>query len=287
MSQSLQQSLKECQDRIDRHMESYLSERSELGPGLAKLEEAVRYSALAGGKRFRPALSLFTAEALNQPQDKAVAYGLAVEMIHTYSLIHDDLPCMDNDVERRGKPTNHVVFGEDIALLAGDALLTEAFFAISSAYTDQPAQAVLAIRELSQAAGVRGMVGGQALDLWAQREKIPAEQLRTLHEMKTGALIEAAVLGAAHLCGASSKELKDLREFSKGLGLAFQVADDILDFSEGEEQELGNFATVIGLPATRTLLEELTEQALSSLASWGESAELLREVARFNRSREV
>lgn len=272
---------------IDAAVESYFERRYQVSPGMEKLEEAVRYSVFAGGKRFRPALSLLTAEAIGAPMDSVIPYALAVEFVHTYSLIHDDLPCMDNDDERRGKPTNHKVFGEDIALLAGDALLTEAFFIISDSYQDRSGEALQALRQLARASGLQGMVGGQATDLWAQKEKVELPVLQTMHAMKTGALIEAAVLGAAHLCAANRNQFQELQEFAAPLGLAFQVADDILDALPGEEQELGSYCALMGQQHARKFLEELSEQSLAALSSWDSRAEPLRDVVRFNRDREV
>lgn len=277
--------LEECRRLIDAEMDRYFQVADDAGPGIKKLEESIRYSVTEGGKRFRPALSLFTAKALGRPYAIALPYALAVEFVHTYSLIHDDLPCMDDDDERRGRSTNHKVFGEATALLAGDALLTEAFVLISKSGHENPVGALRSIEVLSSAAGRKGMVGGQAEDLLAQREKVTEEALRQLHQMKTGALIEASVVGAAHLCGATSQQLESLTAYARNLGLAFQVADDLLDFVGKEE--LGNYCALWGVEKTKSFLKDLTASALDHLSSWGEAAELLREVVRFNSSRRV
>ncbi len=255
------------------------------------LLKAVRYSVLQeGGKRFRPALAMLTAEALGFPAERVLPYASAVECIHTYSLIHDDLPAMDNDDFRRGQPTNHKVFGEATALLAGDSLLTEAFHIIASAYADEPLVGLKAVAELAQAAGVWGMVGGQAMDMAAQTylETSGAaptrESVELMHRLKTGALIRSAAVGAGILCSANPQQLKDLKKFSENLGLAFQVTDDILDY-DPNKIEAGSYPALLGLEGTKAFLAQLTEDCLSSLESWSKLAEPLRELARFNQSR--
>ena len=208
---------------------------------------------------------------------------MSVEFVHTYSLIHDDLPCMDDDDERRGKPTNHKVFGEDVALIAGDALLTEAFHILATSYSDAELVRSL-VRNLSRASGYRGMVGGQAIDLVAQKTGISTGKLRLLHEMKTGALIQVSVEGASLIASTSAKNSERLSGFGSLVGLAFQVADDLLDYS-AEGPEKGNYATVTGLVETQLFLRELTQQALLCLEPWGEKAEVLRDIVEFNAQR--
>ncbi len=256
-----------------------------LPSGLNNLLDAIRYSLLQqGGKRFRPALAMMTAEALGFSAERTLAYASAVECVHTYSLIHDDLPAMDNDDYRRGLPTNHKVFGEATAILAGDALLTEAFHLITSFYGAEPSVCVGAISELSRAAGLYGMVGGQAIDLRAKDKLITFDELQTMHRLKTGALIRSAAVGAAHVCFATTQQIKEIRTYSSALGLAFQVADDILDHVP-EKPEPGSYPALLGLDQTKAHLASLTENCLSAMESWGTRAEPLRELARYNRAR--
>ncbi|MBI4556232.1 MAG: polyprenyl synthetase family protein, partial [Candidatus Hydrogenedentes bacterium] len=193
------------------------------------LRDAMRYSLFAGGKRLRPALVLGTAEAICGDDTVALPAACAIEMVHTYSLIHDDLPSMDNDDLRRGKPTSHKVYGEAMAILAGDALLTMAF--------DIAAQTGHAsiVREIAQAAGAEGMAGGQVLDLESEDKRLTLEELQRLHACKTGALIRVAVRCGAILAGADAGELEVLTRYGEHIGLAFQIADDILNVTGSEE----------------------------------------------------
>jgi geranylgeranyl diphosphate synthase type II len=256
-----------------------------LPPGLGELMASIRYSALQeGGKRFRPVLTMLAAEALGEKPELVLPFAAALECVHTYSLIHDDLPAMDNDDFRRGQPTNHKKFNEATAILAGDALLTEAFVMVSQAYRETPAQGLRAVAELATAAGLVGMVGGQAVDMAAKKEAIAINELRTMHRLKTGALIRVAAVAAATLCGASSSQRSDLEAYADSLGLAFQVADDILDF-DPERPEPGSYPALLGIEKTRLHLDELTDSCLASLASWPATAEPLRAIAQYNRSR--
>lgn len=256
-----------------------------LPAGLETLLRAIRYSALQeGGKRFRPALAMMTAEALGYSSDRVLALSAAVECIHTYSLIHDDLPSMDNDDFRRGQPTNHRVFGEAIAILAGDALLTEAFRMLAGHYRSEPMACIQAIEELSFAAGSCGMVGGQAIDLRAKSSDVTLDEVQMMHRLKTGALIRATAVGAAHLCFASVEQVAQIRTYASSLGLAFQVTDDILDYNP-ERPEPGSYPSLIGLDQAKAHLADLTERCLSAVESWGSRAEPLRELARYNRAR--
>lgn len=253
--------------------------------GLEGLMASVRYSTLQeGGKRFRPALAMLTAEALGFSSDRVMPFAAAVECVHTYSLIHDDLPPMDNDDYRRGLPTNHKIYGEATAILAGDALLTEAFFILTQHYKSEPAACVNAVEELSFAAGLYGMVGGQAIDLRAKANELQFDELQTMHRLKTGALIRAAAVGAAHLCFATAERVAQIRAYSSALGLAFQVADDMLDHNP-DNPEPGSYAALLGLEQTKAHLVDLTEHCLSAIESWGARAEPLRELARYNRLR--
>lgn len=253
--------------------------------GWQRLISAIRYSLLQeGAKRFRPTLAMLVADALGAERERVMPYAAAVECVHTYSLIHDDLPAMDNDDFRRGLPTNHKKFGEATAILAGDALLTDAFAIIGEAYAGMPDLALRAIVELSKAAGSQGMVGGQAIDMAAKKTALDLEDLRLLHLLKTGALIRAAAVGAAIVSEATEIQIEDLSDFSSSLGLAFQVADDLLDYSQ-ERPESGSYCALLGPEKTREFLIELTDEALESIIDWDEKADSLRALAEFNRDR--
>lgn len=251
--------------------------------GVRRLEDSMRYGVLGGGKRFRPLLSVLVAQTLGQPEKRVLPLGAAVEFIHSYSLIHDDLPSMDNDEQRRGRPTNHKIYGETIALLAGDALQPEAFQRIGRAYESQPEIAVELILLLSEAIGVRGMVGGQAIDLEVS-EKPPLSSLYALHAMKTGALIRVSVEGAAVVCGASKEVRKNLREFGEKLGLAFQLADDLLDHKPGDPERSG-FPYIMGTDGTKSHLDQITRRAIETLDLLGEAAKGLKDLTKWNAGR--
>jgi geranylgeranyl diphosphate synthase type II len=198
-------------------------------PGTAGLADAMRYSLLAGGKRIRPVLALATAVAIGRPPASVLPLAAALELIHTYSLIHDDLPAMDDDDMRRGKPTCHKAFGENVAILAGDGLYAEAFALLLSEQQGEPANVLAAARELAQATGVRGMVGGQFIDV-AETAPAGPDGLRRLHELKTGKLIAASVGCVLELGGNLEREtISGFRAFASELGVLFQIVDDILD----------------------------------------------------------
>lgn len=267
-------------DLIDVHLRSVM--RFQAHSGLAQLEhfyDSLTYSLFSDGKRFRPLLSVLTAKALGRPPEQVLPMAAAVELIHTYSLIHDDLPCMDNDDLRRGRPTNHKIFGESGALLAGDGLLTLAFGVLAQAPSPAAAQACAL---LSEAAGPRGMVGGQALDIEADKPGL--ELLKEIHARKTGRLIRVAVQGAAVLCQATPGQIEALTTFGEELGLAFQLADDLQDFNP-EKPEKVNFASTLGLAETIRHLEESSQDALAAIAELPASADGLREMIRLNRER--
>lgn len=271
-------------DIINNYIETYLREMGiSSSKSVELLREAMTYSAMNGGKRFRPLLALLVGELLGGTPDKVLPFAVAVEFIHTYSLIHDDLPCMDNDDIRRGKPTNHKVYGEDFALLAGDALLTESFSLISSAYMDSDFVVGRLVSLLSHAAGIRGMVGGQAIDLKSISKKITLDELSEMHNLKTGALIAVAVEGAAVLAGANIEQLNHLKKFGSRLGLAFQVADDILDHHEAD-QEGRSFTGHLGLEGAQDFLNSVSTESLESLQAAGGS-ELLEALVKFNLER--
>jgi geranylgeranyl diphosphate synthase type II len=235
------------------------------------LEEAMRYSLLAGGKRIRPVLALATAGAVGLDQSSVLPLAAALELIHTYSLIHDDLPAMDDDDLRRGRPTCHVKFGEDVAILAGDALYAEAFHHLLTAQAGEPARVLAAARELAAATGVDGMVGGQYLDV-AGVSATPAD-LRRLHELKTGRLIAASVVCVLLLAGAADAEetLAGWRRFAGELGVLFQIVDDILDVT-GTDEGLGKPQGSDERHGKRTYVSEFGLQGARKLAAECHSA---------------
>jgi geranylgeranyl diphosphate synthase, type II len=260
----------DLQEKVDGYLESL---RFAKEPGTTRLEEAMRYSLLAGGKRIRPVLALATAEALGRDPGDALPLAAAIEMIHTYSLIHDDLPAMDDDELRRGKPTCHVEFGEDVAILAGDGLFAEALRLALGEQPGKPAHVLAAVRELVGAAGVGGMVGGQYLDVAGSE----GASLRHLHELKTGALITASVCSVLALDGMDGPATIPYRRFAAELGVVFQIVDDILDVT-GDEAEIGKprgsdqrhgkatYVSVHGLERARELARESHAKARAALA---------------------
>ena len=273
---------------LQRRVDDYLEGLSfEIGAGQdERLEEAMRYSLLAGGKRIRPVLAMATAEALGQDPDEVLPLAAAIEMVHTYSLIHDDLPAMDDDELRRGQPTCHVAFGEDVAILAGDGLFAEALHLVLSKQEGEPANVLAAATELVAAAGVRGMVGGQYLDVAGAG----ADQLRTLHELKTGALIAASVGCVLALAGVHRPATMPFRRFAAELGVVFQIVDDILDVT-GDEAELGKprgsderhgkatYVSVYGLERARELARESHAKAREALSGAEASTMTLGQIA--------
>ncbi|MCB0420971.1 MAG: polyprenyl synthetase family protein [Bdellovibrionales bacterium] len=264
-----------------------LNERSAEHPEWRKLYESMRYSLKNGGKRFRPALSMITAQVLGKDPKRILPFAVAVEMIHTYSLIHDDLPLLDNDRERRGQPTNHVVFGEPMALLAGDALQSWAFELIATSNDhSHPVATLKALGVLAKASGVDGMVGGQVIDIailnGAERT---IDDLKRMHQMKTGALITAAVEGAAILCEADFEEQRLLREYAQWTGLAFQLSDDILDY-EPQYPERSGYPSILGLEATRIALREAVQAARDCLSRLQRDTKVLEQIVEFNLNRE-
>jgi geranylgeranyl diphosphate synthase type II len=257
-----------------------------------RLRDAMRYSLEAGGKRLRPILCFAGAESVGGSADKVMPAAVALEMIHTFSLIHDDLPAMDDDSLRRGKPTNHKVFGEATAILAGDGLLAEAFYVLADARGADSGLLIGTILDIAKAAGGRGMTGGQVIDIESTGKKIGEAELAKLHLYKTGALIKASVMSGARLCGASESDLDSLEKYGEAIGLAFQIADDILDVEGDQEligkdvgsdegQEKSTYPAVIGIEASRRQAEALVAQAISALEGFGERGEPLRLIARY------
>ena len=256
-----------------------------------KLMEAMQYSLMAGGKRLRPVLTLSTAEMFGKAPQEVLAYACSIEMIHTYSLIHDDLPAMDNDDYRRGKLTNHKVFGEAMAILAGDALLNLAYEnMIKDAMTSNNSRKLEAMGIIAEYAGAFGMIGGQVIDLESEGKKVESDKLKTMHRLKTGALIKAPVESAAVICGANDKELKLLSNYATNLGLAFQIKDDILDV-EGTIEDMGKkpgsdalcekstYVTMYGLDKSKKLLEDVTNEGVSFLEAFDTRGQFLKELA--------
>ena len=261
----------------------------------ATIHRAVRYSLFAGGKRIRPVLVLAAGDAVGSDPAETMPLACAVEMIHTYSLIHDDLPAMDNDDLRRGKPTSHKVFGEAIAILAGDALLTRAFHMMAEVPVGGDGERVrrrlAASAVLGEACGMAGLIGGQVVDLESEGRAVDAASLERLHRAKTGALLGACVRGGAILGGASEQDLERLTRYASAIGLAFQVVDDLLDATEGAERlgktagkdqaaKKATYVGVHGLDRARAMAAELRTQALEAIAPLGPRGSLLGDLAR-------
>jgi geranylgeranyl diphosphate synthase type II len=258
--------LSQKKEAIDKELERVLS------PGESLLHQAMRYSVLGGGKRFRPLLLLSTAEEFGARLEDALPYACAVELIHNYSLVHDDLPSMDDDDVRRGKPTCHKAFGEDIALLAGDALLTLAFEVVSSSRLDQNSEAktkkVKAVAELGRYAGTEGMIGGQLLDITLTPDNISQELFHELVQKKTGALITASVRIGAILGDANASQLDAITQYGKSIGLAFQTKDDLADAGEDAKRTdvyRPNSVSLFGLDKARQRLETFVSEGLQAL----------------------
>jgi geranylgeranyl diphosphate synthase type II len=276
---------------VEEALQRYLPDKDSVPQ---ELHSAVHYSVFAGGKRIRPILCLAAAEACGGDMAPAMPAACALELIHTYSLIHDDLPAMDNDDFRRGKPTSHKVFGEAVAILAGDALLTEAFVLLSRAEKVRLAaeRRLAVIQEIASAAGIAGMVGGQALDIRAVKIQPDFTGLTDIHRRKTGALIVAAVKSGAILAGASDEKIQALGVYGSHIGIAFQIADDILNV-EGDSMRMGKktgsdaalgkvtYPSLLGLEVARAKLAEHTEAALAGIAAFDSRALPLRVIANY------
>lgn len=254
---------------------------------------AMDYSVRAGGKRLRPVIMLMMARLLGAAESDVMPFACALEMIHTYSLIHDDLPAMDNDDLRRGKPTNHKVFGEAMAILAGDSLLNLAAETVAKSEYSVPANRVLAaMGELFTASGAKGMIGGQVIDMESEDKKIPLDTLQKLHLLKTGALLRAAGRCAAVIAGASAEQMAAVTGYCDNLGIAFQIQDDLLDVY-GSTEELGKavgsdaangkttYVTLCGVEKSEQLAKEHTQKAIEYLAIFGEGASELVGLAEY------
>jgi farnesyl diphosphate synthase len=288
--------LKECVDDVGRELNAVLPVAD--GPE-GRVHEAMRYATLVGGKRLRPFLVLTSADLFGVARASSLRVAAAVELIHTYSLIHDDLPCMDDDDLRRGQPTVHIKFDEATAVLAGDALLTLAFEVLGDAGCHpDPVVRVKLVVALAEAAGAHGMVAGQMIDLIAENSDLDVNTITRLQQLKTGALIAFSCEAGAILGRASDPLRHALHAYAHDLGLAFQIADDLLD-AEGDAEAIGKavgkddargkatFVSVLGIERAKTQARMLAEQAASHLEPFAEKADLLREVAAFVVDRKI
>lgn len=289
---SLDDYLKARKKIVDEALDRYLPGEDTFPSSIFK---SVRYSVFAGGKRIRPILCMGSAEAVGGNIEEVLPVACALELIHTYSLIHDDLPVMDDDDYRRGKLTNHKVFGEDIAILAGDALLTEAFRLMSKkefAGKTPPDRLLSVISDISEAAGFLGMVGGQIVDIQSEGKKVGEETLNYIHTHKTGAMITTSIRAGAIISGAGNNEIDALSDYGRHIGLAFQIADDILDV-EGNQETLGKdigsdrkrgkvtFPAIFGMEKSRRKARDLVNKALADIAQFDSRAEPLRMIATY------
>lgn len=281
-------------------IESYLFDYIKMQDNLQnRIYDAMLYSLKAGGKRIRPVLALACTELLDGSEKEIVPYACALEFIHTYSLIHDDLPCMDNDDFRRGKLTSHKVYGEAIALLAGDALLNLAYETITDAIitsSQNTAQKLRALKLIAEASGTSGMIGGQVIDMESGYKKINPEALEHMHRLKTGALIRAAVLAPALIFGASEKQIERLALYAGNIGLAFQIKDDIMDVESsfeimgkpsGSDEKAGKttYVSLYGIKNAEAMLNSATMKAIEALSLFGSRAAFLVELALYIQKR--
>ncbi|PAE90358.1 polyprenyl synthetase family protein [Shouchella clausii] len=289
MSALFQTFLEEARQLVDKKLPEYVRELE----AEHRLKEAMLYSLEAGGKRVRPVLLLAVLEAYNQPILHGLDTACAIEMVHTYSLVHDDLPAMDDDDLRRGQPTNHKVFGEATAILAGDALLTQSFALIANADTPLSAKTkVSIIAALSKAAGASGMVGGQLADMFAEGKQLTVEQLANVHKRKTGELLAFSIEAGALIAGVSNEERSKLNEFGQEIGLLFQIKDDILDV-EGDSIAIGKpvgsdavnnkstYPGLLGLDGAKTMLHTHYDRALQVLDELYLRGTLLEDLAKY------
>jgi geranylgeranyl diphosphate synthase type II len=273
-------------------LDNFLSERLDSLAGSSRLAEAMRYSLMAGGKRLRPSLCLAAGEAVGGKAQMVMPVAGAIEIIHTYSLIHDDLPAMDDDELRRGQKTCHVAFDEATAILAGDALLTMAFQVLADMPAGRPELALKVIRLIASAAGPSGMVQGQMLDMQSEGRQLTLRDLQHLHALKTGAMIEAAPVAGAIAAEGDPAQVNALGAYGRAIGLAFQVVDDILNV-EGDPAVMGkaagtdrsrrknSFPALLGLEKSKEFAQNLVQSAVEALAGFGSEAEALRAIARY------
>ena len=279
---------------VDAALDAFLPKAKEKP---ATIHQAMRYSVFAGGKRLRPILCLAAAEACGGDPESAMPPACAVEILHTYSLVHDDLPCMDDDDLRRGRPTCHKVYGEGMAVLTGDALLTEAFLIVSQTPAAKRYPAASYVMELALTGGSTKLIGGQVMDLEGEGKKLTKAQLVKIHESKTAALLTTSIRLGAMSANATDKQLEALSVFGCALGLAFQVIDDILDVTASTEVlgktagkdvavEKATYPAILGLEKSRKEAAKLTKQAMDALQPLGKKAQRLREIAEYLLKRE-
>ncbi len=276
--------IKQLKELVDNYLSNYFKDK---GSYNSLIYDAASYSLNVGGKRIRPILFMLVYFMYKGEDKEIIDMAAAIEMIHTYSLIHDDLPCMDNDDLRRGKPTNHKVYGENIAVLAGDALLNEAMILLMDFSIKHGKDALVAAREIAYAAGADGMIGGQVVDIINEGKRISKEELNYMHLKKTGELIRASIVAGAILAEADKSEIDLLNKFGMNLGLAFQIKDDILDVT-GDVEKLGkntladvnksNFITMYGLEECKVMCEDLTAECITILDKISVNTDILKEL---------
>jgi geranylgeranyl diphosphate synthase type II len=280
---------------VEAQLESYMKEEAEI----PVIIEAMRYSLLAGGKRLRPILAIMACELFDGDIKEVLPFACGIEMIHTYSLIHDDLPAMDNDDYRRGKLTNHKVFGEGFAILAGDALLNKAFEVMHQALIKNPRlEYIKAAAYISKASGTEGMIGGQCIDLHYENKQIDLALLNAMHDKKTGAMIIAPLVAGAFIAGAKEEDVQRLEKFGQLIGLAFQVSDDILDV-EGSSEKLGKktgsdasnnkstFVSCYGLDKSKEMAKSIIKEAQNIIDLYGNKGLLLKELSNYIIERDI
>ena len=286
----IRQYLKEKKEIVDNALKMYFLDAKD--EPLKKLKESMKYSLFAGGKRLRPILCIAGAEAVGGNCQDVISVACALEFIHTYSLIHDDLPVMDDDDLRRGMPTNHKVFGEAIALLAGDGLLTDAFYVMSIDKKIDPTLLLRVIHLIAKAAGSNGMVGGQVADIQSEGKDVDIKTLEFIHTHKTGALITASVTSGAIIAGGSEDEVKAISSYGEKIGLAFQISDDILNVigdpelmgknvGSDKEKHKVTYPAIIGLEESKKMQKNLIESAIFSIDQLDSKADPLREIAKY------
>ena len=276
--------IKQLKELVDNYLSNYFKDK---GSYNSLIYDAASYSLNVGGKRIRPILFMLVYFMYKGEDKEIIDMAAAIEMIHTYSLIHDDLPCMDNDDLRRGKPTNHKVYGENIAVLAGDALLNEAMILLMDFSIKNGKDALVAAREIAYAAGADGMIGGQVVDIINEGKRISKEELNYMHLKKTGELIRSSIVAGAILAEADKSEIDLLNKFGMNLGLAFQIKDDILDVT-GDVEKLGkntladvnksNFITMYGLEECKVMCEDLTAECITILDKISVNTDILKEL---------
>jgi geranylgeranyl diphosphate synthase, type II len=286
--------LNERKQLVEKALEAHL-DRCDGAP--QTLRDAMHYSLMAGGKRLRPILALAACEAVGSRPEEAIDAACAVEFVHTYSLIHDDLPAMDDDDFRRGRPTSHKKFGEAVAILAGDALCAEAFRVAAQHRKGREERVADVVFELARAAGAVGMVGGQVIDIEATGKKITVEELEKLHHAKTGELLLVAVRAGARIGGADANAMERLTVYGRALGLAFQIVDDVLDITAdlatlgkdpGSDREAGKttFVDLLGIDGAKARARSVMDEGIRALEPFGNKAEALRALARYTVERD-